>query len=71
MGKKEDIKQFTKELENLKYDKMYEGDFFLTWEKSRDELDAGYRAYLERSAAGEKDFLTVATPGAGTPLGIS
>jgi knotted carbamoyltransferase YgeW len=40
MGKKEDIKQFTKELENLKYDKMYEGDFFLTWEKSRDELDA-------------------------------
>jgi len=40
MGKKEDIKQFTKELENLKFDKMYEGDFFLTWEKSRDELDA-------------------------------
>ena len=40
MGKKEDIKQFTKELENLKFDGMYEGDFFLTWEKSRDELDA-------------------------------
>ena len=40
MGKKEDIKQFTKELENLKFDDMYEGDFFLTWEKSRDELDA-------------------------------
>ncbi len=40
MGKKEDIKQFTKELENLKFDNMYEGDFFLTWEKSRDELDA-------------------------------
>ena len=29
MGKKEDIKQFTKELENLKFDMMYEGDFFL------------------------------------------
>ena len=40
MGKKEDIKQFTKELENLKFDDMYEGDFFPTWEKSRDELDA-------------------------------
>ena len=40
MGKKEDIKQFTKELENLKFDGMYEDDFFLTWEKSRDELDA-------------------------------
>ena len=40
MSKKEDIKQFTKELENLKFDNMYEGDFFLTWEKSRDELDA-------------------------------
>ena len=40
MGKKEDIKQFTKELESLKFDGMYESDFFLTWEKSRDELDA-------------------------------
>ena len=40
MGKKEDIKQFTKELENLKFDDMYEGDFFLTWEKSQDEIEA-------------------------------
>ena len=40
MGKQEDIKQFTKELEKLKFDGMYENDFFLTWEKSRDELDA-------------------------------
>ena len=40
MGKQEDIKQFTKELEKLKFDGMYESDFFLTWEKSRDELDA-------------------------------
>jgi hypothetical protein len=35
MGKKEDIKQFTKELENLKFDKMYEGDFSWTWENPR------------------------------------
>lgn len=39
MGK-EDIKQFTKALEALKFSNMYEGDFFLTWEKTRDELDA-------------------------------
>ena len=39
MGK-DDIKQFTKTLEGLNYANMYEGDFFLTWEKSRDELDA-------------------------------
>ncbi len=39
MGK-EDIKQFTKALEALKFSGMYEDDFFLTWEKSRDELDA-------------------------------
>ena len=40
MGKKEDIKQFTKALEGLNFTDMYEGDFFLTWEKSREELDA-------------------------------
>jgi len=39
MGK-EDIKQFTKVLDGLKFSDMYEGDFFLTWEKTRDELDA-------------------------------
>ena len=39
MGK-DDIKQFTKALEGLNYANMYEGDFFLTWEKTRDELDA-------------------------------
>ncbi|MCE5187725.1 MAG: knotted carbamoyltransferase YgeW, partial [Eubacteriales bacterium] len=38
MGR-DDIKQFTKALEGLNYKNMYEGDFFLTWEKTRDELD--------------------------------
>ena len=34
------VKAYTKKLKNLEYRNMYEGDFFLTWEKSRDELDA-------------------------------
>lgn len=32
------IKQFTDVISQLKLDKMYEGDFFLTWEKSFDEI---------------------------------
>ncbi len=35
-----DIKQFTDKLEKLNIKDMYEGDFFLTWEKSADELEA-------------------------------
>ena len=34
------VKQFTDILDKLDFSKMYNGDFFLTWEKSRDELDA-------------------------------
>ena len=34
------VKQFTDKLEKLNFEKMYEGDFFLTWEKSREELEA-------------------------------
>ncbi|MDR0468628.1 MAG: knotted carbamoyltransferase YgeW [Peptococcaceae bacterium] len=34
------VKQFTDRLAALKHDAMYNNDFFLTWEKSRDELDA-------------------------------
>ncbi len=34
------VKAYTKKLKNLEYRNMYEGDFFLTWEKTRDELDA-------------------------------
>ena len=32
------VKQFTDVISQLKLDKMYEGDFFLTWEKSSDEI---------------------------------
>ena len=34
------VKKYTDVLDHLKFDDMYEGDFFLTWEKTRDELDA-------------------------------
>jgi len=34
------VKQFTDKLDQLDFSKMYNGDFFLTWEKSRDELEA-------------------------------
>ena len=34
------VKQFTDILDKLDFSKMYEGDFFLTWEKSQDEINA-------------------------------
>ena len=34
------VKQFTEKLDKLNFENMYEGDFFLTWEQSRDELEA-------------------------------
>lgn len=34
------VKQFTDKLDKLNFENMYEGDFFLTWEKTRDELEA-------------------------------
>lgn len=34
------VKQYTDKLDQLDFSKMYDGDFFLTWEKSRDELEA-------------------------------
>ncbi len=34
------VKQYTDRLSKLAYSNMYNGDFFLTWEKSRDELEA-------------------------------
>ncbi|MDR1619963.1 MAG: knotted carbamoyltransferase YgeW [Clostridiales bacterium] len=34
------VRQFTNVLSKLNYSAMYEGDFFLTWEKSREELEA-------------------------------
>ena len=34
------VKQFTDKLDKLNFENIYEGDFFLTWEKTRDELEA-------------------------------
>ncbi len=34
------VKKYTDKLEKLDFTNMYDGDFFLTWEKSRDELEA-------------------------------
>ena len=44
MSKKSNVKQFTDKLEKLNYSDMYEGDFFLTWEKSQDEIEAWARS---------------------------
>lgn len=35
-----DFKQLTKKLEGLDFKNLYQDDFFLTWDKSREELDA-------------------------------
>ena len=35
-----DLKKYTEALDKLSFSNMYNGDFFLTWEKTRDELDA-------------------------------
>lgn len=37
---KKKIAEYITELKNLKFDKMYQNDFFLTWEKTEDELKA-------------------------------
>ena len=36
------LKDYIKELDGLKFDKMYMNDFFLTWEKTFDELKADW-----------------------------
>jgi len=40
MDKKQQFQELVKEIKGLKTDKMYLNDFFLTWEKSDDELKA-------------------------------
>jgi len=40
MSNKSNVKQYTDILDKLDFSKMYEGDFFLTWEKSQDEIEA-------------------------------
>ncbi|MDO4267968.1 MAG: knotted carbamoyltransferase YgeW, partial [Eubacteriales bacterium] len=37
---KKNLQDYVKELDSLKFDKMYQNDFFLTWEKTIDELKA-------------------------------
>jgi knotted carbamoyltransferase YgeW len=34
------LNEYIEKLNNLKFDKMYDNDFFLTWEKTDDELEA-------------------------------
>ncbi|MBR3129280.1 MAG: knotted carbamoyltransferase YgeW, partial [Clostridia bacterium] len=34
------VKKYTDKLDQLKFDDMYNGDFFLTWEKTDDEIAA-------------------------------
>ena len=34
------VKKYTDKLNQLKFDNMYNGDFFLTWEKTDDEIAA-------------------------------
>lgn len=34
------FKEYIEKLDQLEFDKMYQNDFFLTWEKTRDELEA-------------------------------
>lgn len=36
------VSKYVNELNNLKFDEMYQNDFFLTWEKTTDELKAVY-----------------------------
>jgi len=40
MSKTSNVKQYTDILDKLDFSKMYEGDFFLTWEKTQDEIEA-------------------------------
>lgn len=37
---KKNLQDYVKELDSLKFDEMYQNDFFLTWEKTIDELKA-------------------------------
>ena len=40
MDKTQEFKKIMEELGKLKFNEMYENDFFLTWEKTSDELKA-------------------------------
>ena len=42
MDKTQEFKKIMEELGKLKFNEMYENDFFLTWEKTSDELKATF-----------------------------
>ncbi|NJP41453.1 knotted carbamoyltransferase YgeW [Oscillospiraceae bacterium HV4-5-C5C] len=56
-----DLQDYLKQLEQLDYSKLYDSDFFLTWEKSLDELKAIFTAadalrYLRSHNISTKQF---------------
>ncbi len=56
-----DISKYVSTLDKLNFSNMYDGDFFLTWEKSRDELDAVFTVadalrYLRENNISSKIF---------------
>ena len=38
------VKKYTDKLKQLDFEKMYNGDFFLTWDKTDDEIEAVFTA---------------------------
>ena len=56
-----EISKYVSTLDKLNFSNMYDGDFFLTWEKSRDELDAVFTVadalrYLRENNISSKIF---------------
>lgn len=56
-----DISKYVSTLDKLNFSNMYDGDFFLTWEKSHDELDAVFTVadalrYLRENNISSKIF---------------
>ena len=44
------LQKYIDKLNALNFKKMYEGDFFLTWEKSDDELEAVFTVAEDRKS---------------------
>ena len=60
----ETFKEYIEKLDKLEFEKMYENDFFLTWEKTRDELEAVFTVadtlrYLRDSATTLQEHVLV------------
>lgn len=52
------LKDYTDKLKGLKFDEMYNNDFFLTWEKSSDELEAVWTVADALRSLREKNIST-------------